>query len=266
MRQPELSIVLVSIRCINRIRRNLHNKSIDQLSIYELMVGSKRVNNSKNKVTTTDIKKNIVGLPNVLNVKSIDVNRSLAYKYTGLSKDLGAAIFISDIENSTGFRTVVMIDYLTRLSSDPVVRLLKACFLKRFYWIYYKFDIDAGVLYDVILYSFRARDIDLLLDYMKSVYDDSHFPQTRQIFKVFSKAILYNWYFVCRNYRGVGLYMTLSGKLSKQLLTRGQTVRLRLGKTSYAIVKNNVIFRYRQTHSETGAYGLTVYYFTRSII
>ena len=60
--------------------------------------------------------------------------------------------------------------------------------------------------------------------------------------------------------------MALSGKLSRHLLTKSQTAKFRIGKTAAGSVKLNVTYRYRQTHSETGAYGLIVYYYTKSNI
>ena len=60
--------------------------------------------------------------------------------------------------------------------------------------------------------------------------------------------------------------MFLSGKLSRHLLTRGQTVFLRLGKTSFGTVGLNILYKYKQTESETGAYGLSIYYLTNSLI
>jgi hypothetical protein len=179
---------------------------------------------------------------------------------------LSSSIIIADVEHIIGERVAIVLDNVVRVSFDDMQRILKYCFVRRFSMMSDQFDIDTGVLFDVISFFSRARDLDLLMDYMKFVYDDTHFPMTRRLFAFFSKSLLYNWYFINKHFGGIGIFMTMSGKLSKQLLTRGQTVRLRIGKTSYGIVRNNVIFRYRQTHSETGAYGLTIYYFIRSNI
>lgn len=56
----------------------------------------------------------------------------------------------------------------------------------------------------------------------------------------------------------------MSGKFSKHLLTQARTRTHRLGKTSFAVVNHSLIFRYRQSHSETGAYGINVYFFTKN--
>lgn len=61
-----------------------------------------------------------------------------------------------------------------------------------------------------------------------------------------------------KNYGAVGLYCELSGKLSRHLLTKARTTKLRIGKTSAAERRLNVVYRYRQTTSDTGAYGLSV--------
>ena len=71
------------------------------------------------------------------------------------------------------------------------------------------------------------------------------------------------WPFYCINCGGVGILFVMGGKFSRHLLTQSRTLRLRLGKTSFGMVNNNIIFGYEQTGSETGCYGLNLYYLSK---
>jgi hypothetical protein len=62
------------------------------------------------------------------------------------------------------------------------------------------------------------------------------------------------------------MYIILDGKLGRRLLTRGQTVRLRLGVTAKGISNNNVVFRYTTVSTDTGIFGLAIYYYTTNVI
>lgn len=118
--------------------------------------------------------------------------------------------------------------------------------------------------FHVLFFAGLSGDLDLLLDYQCMCFDKTHFPNVNRLYGNFSKMISFMWGFYVRYCGGVGFIYQMSGKFSRHLLTQARTRTTRLGKTSFAIVDHNIIYRYGQTHSETGAYGINLFFFTQN--
>ncbi len=181
-----------------------------------------------------------------------------------VGSSLGASTLIADLEQLLGCR-VIFNAYLARfVTAGDYDYVIYTALRSRFP----DYDDDFGSSFDIMYNVFRqfifTKDLDLVMDYMKSVYDFTHFPLTESLFLTFSKIFSAMWGLANYFYGASGLYMEISGKLSRHLLTKARTAKLRLGKTPAASVSVNVIYRYRQTTSETGAYGLSVWYYTKS--
>lgn len=168
---------------------------------------------------------------------------------------------LADVEHITGCKTVVTVALLQHVLRSERAFILKRLFVKKFSMQCRRYKISARELFDLLLLFAHTRDAEALLSYFCENFNKTRFSRHSALFLLFTRALQYVWPFFYKTCGARGIYILYGGKLSRHLLAKSRQLRLIVGKTGIS-AQSAVYFAYKQTHSDTGAFGLTLYYYT----
>lgn len=173
--------------------------------------------------------------------------------------NISLTITIADLEHLFGSRIILNIRGLDYHCNGSIYNVLCFTYEGIFKKIGQNMFLDCSTISVAFLYAGLTYDFDLLVDCIKDIFDTRQFTISTNLYKFFYKTFLFYWGFYKRHCFCVGLLFKMSGKFSKQLLTKARELKLSLGDYSFGKVENSITYRYRQTNSESGAYGLKLY-------
>ena len=201
--------------------------------------------------------------------KKVLVSHEPLYKFSSIKKNTSIVLhldssrfnteqLVSDLEHLFGAHVFVQIRALSTVGS---LDLFKRAFCHAFSSVTELSEYDSLHLYNILYFFGATRDARFLTSSLIDILNSTPFPAMDSLFSSMKEAVSFFWYYWTKKIGARGMYLALSGKLSRHLLTISRTSKLRLGKTAAGLVGYGALTDFGCYTSETGAYGLFLNYF-----
>lgn len=165
--------------------------TIYYLRKYRCFKNSNRSQTINTVATTNYAKVSLVGLLENRALQNFLISQHDVKKDQLIATDaISNSIVVADLEHMLGSKVIFSIRSARFVKREDYDYTLYTIVQSRAANFEYDFRANFDVAYNVFRHFIFSKDLDLLMDYMKAVYDFTHFPLTERLFRTFAKFFL----------------------------------------------------------------------------
>lgn len=169
------------------------------------------------------------------------------------------SLAVSDLEDISGMRAIIYIRKINNSFLHKYEFVFRRLLYDRFHTLAEKYDFDLIDFINIIYIFIKTKELDIFLNKLQVILTEVHWGEFRNFLSFLEELFNALWYYMKRYYRFAGFLLVVSGKLGRDLLTRGHTVRLRYGITTTGMISLRLSFKYITVSTYSGVFGISAY-------